>query len=399
MENCKSKSITLAYYLLILLPAIIVISPSATAVIEVALYILFLSNQELRERFLNSLTQPFIIFGFLLFSYITLSAAWSEALLETQIEHIISWRKILLLPIAASLVNTPLAKRQFIIIFICFISLYASISWTFYLLDFSSYKSASQLLRNHTTQGIVFFVAAFSAISLLVNKEKKNAYFITLLVISISIILSNSLVISTSRSSYVILIVLTVCAGVYFGRKKAIFIVPILLTIVAILLATSPTSNARILKMWNEITHSSESTQITSGGARVIFMRNTIPIILNAPIFGHGLKSMPIKYAEQITGEEGWKSTVTTDPHNQYLLFLAEQGIIGLCLFLTFICYCFKQNPPLFYKYIGLSVLLGWLATSLFNGHFSSSVEGKFIFLWCGAMLSSATSRDQPINT
>ena len=117
-------------------------------------------------------------------------------------------------------------------------------------------------------------------------------------------------------------------------------------------------------------------------------------MIKNTPLSGHGLKSMAVEYKKEIDGQSGWKSTITQDPHNQYLLILVEQGAIGLFIFFIYIFCCFKQKPERIYMHIGRSVLLVWIGTSMFNGHFSASVEGKFIFLWCGAMLSQTATKN-----
>lgn len=160
------------------------------------------------------------------------------------------------------------------------------------------------------------------------------------------------------------------------------------------MLFLSPTPHAQIKKVWTEITNIESSNRLTSSGARVVFWKNTLPIVKNASLTGHGLKSMQLEYEKQVKGQNGWKGTVTRDPHNQYLLILVEQGIVGLIIFFIFIYFCFKQRPENIYMGIGRSILLVWLGTSMFNGHFSASVEGKFIFLWCGAMLSQTATKN-----
>lgn len=396
MENYKREKnwcVSYATIIIFILPASIVISPSLTAFFEILLYGLFLSSTELRKRFIESLQQPIVIFGGIFFLFLAASSLWSSASEDTILEHLRSWRKILLLPIAISLINTNFLKTRFLYYFTILIGICALMSWVFYLTDFNFYKSPESLLRNHATQGIIFFTAAFTCIFLLAYKKNTLPTTKILLTAIALIIFTNSFVISTSRSGYIIGIILIMCFGFYSNKKTALILTPALFILSITILYFSPTPYKQINKAWQEITNIDNAKHLTSGGARVIFIKNTIPIIIDSPIIGHGLKSMPIEYAKQVKDLKDWKSVVTRDPHNQYILILAEQGIIGLLLFFGFIIACFYQRAEPFYKYIGLSVLLGWMTTSLFNGHFSASVEGKFIFLWCGAMLSAQLPR------
>jgi O-antigen ligase len=382
--------------LLVMLPAVIVISPSLTALLEIALYALFILNPELRKRFVASLTQPIVIFGFLLCFFIIISSLWSAASWDIKLEHIRSWRKILLLPMAACLIDTPKMKDRFLFVFIIAIAFYALLSWFSYASDIHLFnKEANELLRNHATQGMIFFVGSFVCISFLLYKKNISLKLKIIFSLFTLLILSNFFIVSTSRSGYLIGAVLTVCFGLFLRGKKAMILAPTLFVVLLGVLYISPTPHQRILQMWDEIINVQDTENITSGGARVVFIKNTIPIILDSPIFGHGLKSMSIEYAKQVIDIKSWKGNTTRDPHNQYFLLLAEQGVIGLLIFFSFIGSCFFQKVEPIYKYLGVSVLLGWMATSLFNGHFSASVEGKFIFLWCGAMLAMPLSKHQ----
>jgi O-antigen ligase len=79
----------------------------------------------------------------------------------------------------------------------------------------------------------------------------------------------------------------------------------------------------------------------------------------------------------------------THDPHNQFLKIAAEHGLLGLAVFLALLAAAFRQRgapPP--YRLLGLGVLAAWCATSLFNSHFSTFAEGRFIWLWLGACLA-----------
>lgn len=405
MTSIENKQTLCARYLLLGLIVSIPVSPTLTSFLELAIYTLFLVTPELRKRFTSTLSQPIVTSGLILCGFIVLSSLWSSAPWEEKLEHIISWRKILFLPIAASLLYSSKLKQIFLVTFIISMSCFAIVSWAAYLFDFQLLnKHPNHLLRNHATQGIVFFVAAFSSTILLFYQKHLCSKYKAVFFIASIIILSNCFFITTSRSAYVAGLILAICFTIYAEKKKSIFFAPIACLIFTGILYLSPTPHSQIKKVWSEIVNVNTTSTITSSGARLVFWQNTIPIIKKTPLAGHGLKSMALEYKKEIDGQNGWESTITRDPHNQYLLILVEQGAVGLIIFFCFIFYCFKQKSERLYTHIGRSVLLVWLGNSMFNGHFSASVEGKFIFLWCGAMLATPLSKnlkaphDNPLN-
>ena len=89
-----------------------------------------------------------------------------------------------------------------------------------------------------------------------------------------------------------------------------------------------------------------------------------------------------------VEGVEGWRGVATGDPHNQFLKFLGEQGIIGLAAVLFLIFRAVTCPAPVPYRQLAIAVMAGWCATSLANSHFSTFVEGRMLFFCLGAMLA-----------
>jgi O-antigen ligase len=51
------------------------------------------------------------------------------------------------------------------------------------------------------------------------------------------------------------------------------------------------------------------------------------------------------------------------------------------------------QKSSKMYFHLGIGVLMAWCATSLFNSHFSTFTEGRFIYIWLGIMLASESNK------
>ena len=388
MESESGRATVWATYVLLALPFVTVLSPTLTGLLEVVLYLLFIVTPALRKRFVDSLHQPMVIFGFCLCFIIVASSVWSSADWESKLGPMKNWRKILLLPIAVSLINHALWKDRFVLVFIFAITAMASLSWVSWMSGLVIYKPATAMLRNDATQGMIFCVAAFASACLMAYHKSISLNVKRMLAVCCLIVLSNSVMISTGRSGYILGIVLVGCFGLYMGGKKSLVITPLLLAITVGIFYLSPTPHHEITKGLRNIMNAENAGEPTSAGLRVVFWKNTLPVIKQSPVIGHGLRGFKAEYAKQVAGIEGWKGIVTDDPHNQYLFLLAEQGILGLAALLAFMLSCFFQKTDPLYRFLGLSILVGWMATSLFNGHFSSSVEGRFVFLWCAAMLS-----------
>jgi pheromone shutdown protein TraB len=158
----------------------------------------------------------------------------------------------------------------------------------------------------------------------------------------------------------------------------------------------SSTSIERINKLYDQIdsiSHSifnnyefkdNQSTIIVADPAtdsRYDFMINTLNLIKKSNskelLLGHGAGNFGNVYNSTITSDQ----LQTSDPHNQYLKILVENGLIGLIIFiiiLSLIIFRWQDNQ------ISVNILIIWLITSLFNSHFSTFAEGTLIWALLG---------------
>jgi O-antigen ligase len=120
-----------------------------------------------------------------------------------------------------------------------------------------------------------------------------------------------------------------------------------------------------------------------------VIWENTLLLVREAPVLGHGLGSFESQYARVVerTGP-GWRATPSSDPHNQYLAFLAETGVVGLAAFLWFLLAAIRQPVSGSFRVAGLALLTAWSATSLFSSHFEVFNEGHMIMFFLGALLA-----------
>lgn len=238
----------------------------------------------------------------------------------------------------------------------------------------------------------------FSAIGLtalmLARQELDQRLRLGLLVATV-LLVGNVLLVTTGRSGYLALLVCAACLAVAeilargFNRKS---LAGAGLSLVAVVMALAllPGPRTQIAQAVHEMTHYQESQVETRAGQRVIFWKNTLGVIAQSPIIGHGTGAFGTAYGKYVAGKQGLEAMPSSDPHNQYLKIAAEHGLLGLLVFLSILAMALRQKiaPP--WRFLGLATMAAWCATSMANSHFSTFTEGTFIYVWLGVMLAQA---------
>jgi O-antigen ligase len=324
---------------------------------------------------------------------------------KTYSNNIISWRKFLLLPIGYILfTNSQYIKDKafkFIFYFIVALTILAMI-YKSQLLFFFNENTIKFHIGSSSSEGM--FVSVALAIGLWSFTQKEPVLGLTRLPLALlTFYLMAYIVMFTSgRSGYIAMfIVLTSMSLIYIKNLKKIIAwkfglgLIVVATITVALLSVSKTSSDRINLAITEFKQSEQNSTkniYTSVGQRLIFWKNTIDMLPQYFVFGVGTGGFQAAYTKQVLDKTGLDALITQDPHNQYLKILIEQGVIGLLLYLSMIIRVLIQSNKDASKFVLFStVLYIWLITSLFNAHFSTFMEGTFIWAWMGLMGSYST--------
>lgn len=370
-------------------------SPPVTVLLELSLFALMLAFPSLRLRLWRALRQPLALMALAFWILLALGLLYSEAPSQQALDIWISWRRILLLVVAVALFEDLHAKRQLVWTLIVATTLCALASFAGMLFGFTFYKyELGIVLRNYAAQGMFFSVAAFAAIIFIKYERAGTARL--LLGAAAVLLLANVVFVTPARSGYVVLAVLAAALVWGWSSKAAHFkrlawASSATLLMLAVL-ASSPLVRERVAQGIDEAATWRQKTEgFTSIGIRVAFLRNTLELIAERPLIGYGTGAFETAYNRMVKGRPGMEGMPSHDPHNQFLKIAAEHGLLGLAVFLALLVSAFRQRgvpPP--YRLLGLGVLTAWCASSLFNSHFSTFAEGRFIWLWLGACLAAA---------
>lgn len=365
-------------------------STSLTGVVEILLLLTFLSFKELRYRLLASVKQPMVVMALVWLAVLGVGTLFSLAPGEESLDILASWRKILLIPMAAAVFEDDSWKLRMAWTFLYAAILSLALSYLSWFMEIIIHERPGIIIHNHATQGMVFGVALFTAAVLLRFKIATSRGSRVLLAAASFFLLLNILLITPGRSGYLALLVLTAVLSFFSVKGWPRYVLCLSLPlIIGLALFLSPLAKKGIMQGINEIQQYDQAESVTSMGTRVIMWQNTLKIIQQRPLFGHGTGAFLEAYRKQVKGVSGWQGELAHDPHNQYLRVAAEHGLAGLILFLVFIAAFFRQNVTGWPRIIGVGILLSWCATSLFSAHFNTFTEGRFLMIWCGAFLAS----------
>ncbi len=384
-------AVTAARYLLLAELLFLFVSTSLAVVAELLLFLVFLVFPSLRRRVAELVRQPMIFMAIAWAVVLTLGLLYSIGPGAENLDIWKSWRKLLLLPMAAAVFDSEEWKKKFVWTFLCAVAAGLLVSFGSWLLELPLLKREPVpgiVIHNHATQGMLFAAGFFAAVLAWRFLPPRSRLAKGLLLAIIPGVFLNIVFITTGRSGYLVFLVFSGLLPIFLlrGLPRYLFMLAVPLAIGA-LLFFSPAASQRILQGVDEMQNYAQDAKLTSMGIRMMMWKNTVALIKDRPVFGHGTGGFREAYRLQVEGREGWQYQVVNDPHNQFMRILAEQGLAGLLVFALFLVAFFRQGCGVPWSYLGIGVILAWCASSLFSAHFSTFVEGRFVWLWCGALL------------
>ncbi len=393
------RAVTLVRALVITTFVTMMFSPPATNLLQGIVFILCIASGEVRARLWAARRQPLVIGALLFLLILLIGAIYSEAGIQAGMVSAWSWRKLLLVPIAAALFVEDRTKVMLLRVMVISCAVVAFASFVTMAVPALLPPSLGDggrgvLVRNHATQGMIFAMAAFGGASLALFPALGETRARRRLWAFAAVLLAANVIALTSRSGYLVLLTVSAFMGLGWGMNRGLSVAKAaVIAVVATLLlgglfALSPTTSQRIEQATSEMATYAKNPEYTSMGVRVHFWQNATALIRQRPLLGWGTGAFETAYAREVSGREGLQGLVTGDPHNQYMKIAAEQGLLGLLVFLGFLAMSLRQRPRLAFRILGLGGVAAWGASSLANAHFSTHSEGIFIYLWMGAMLA-----------
>lgn len=228
------------------------------------------------------------------------------------------------------------------------------------------------VFHDYTQQGIVCLILAAMAASFAQVESVRLRKNVLWGIAAAAVI--NIVFLLQSRTSYLILVPLLLfwawrLVGGRDASWRGLALGLFILSGATAVALMTPRVQQRLVQAQQDVLRYSAKREATSMGIRLELWKRTLPIIASAPLLGHGLGQWGPEYDAQIKDFTNYADFKMGHPHQEALLILAEQGAIGLALFVTLLAflarYIGRLEPPQrdFYS----SLLLIYVAASLAN--------------------------------
>jgi O-antigen ligase len=375
-------------------------SPALVNLFLALLLLLTLGSASIRQRLALTWAQPMVKGSALLLALLGAGILYSASGWRDGLNQLWAWRTLGFMAIAAALFDDVRWKR---IALRAFAGVTALGALAVVLMSIQQTWASGQhnpvpvtLFRNYATQGMTF-TAALVACGLLWWVE--SGRWRQLWCASALVLLVATTVVTEGRSGYLVLLAAAAVFVLGSLLQMGLSLTRALAGALAIaglglaLVTASPVARQRIDLALTEMRNfESQGNQVTSMGLRMYFWRDAVTLTSERPIFGWGTGSYAKAQGQLVAGRTGAAAMPTTDPHNQFLKIAAENGLVGLGVFLVFLISLLRQRPSPSYRLAGLSVLAGWCATSLASSHFSTFQEGHLLALYLGITLAAESA-------
>ena len=345
--------------------------------------------KKIENLYKNSLVRAFFLFFIvhLIGLFWTDNLSWGGEISRKMLEFAI------LFPILIYIVKLS-NKHLLVNIFLAAISVSVFTSILIWLDLIEPFKNATLSnptpFASHITHTPFVAFGAFIIGSHILNFYKTYNNLKNLFLLLLFLTFSLNIFITGGRAGQIVYIVLM--GFLFFSKMKlsirsVIIFSLILMTTLFLVFKTSPIFKARIHSAINDI-QTLSSNKTSSVGARITYAQNTLRVFLKNPIFGVGTGDFPKEYSK-VKKEFSPGSLDTRNPHNMYLLILAQLGVLGLYFFIVIFYRLYRSLPEdnPYFRQLGMGLIIYFtvinFSDSYLLGHFTS-----FQFIFFSAILS-----------
>jgi len=324
---------------------------------------------------------PVAACSMLSFLWFLLGSCYTSATSGEAFSMIMKYRELLFIPIFISFLTTELYRswvwKAFCIASV--LALFVSYLMYFGILDLNVHGDPS--FKNRIAHSVfISFFAFYCA-----HKAYDGLHYKKLHIVLFVVCLHNLFFVVPGRTGQLIVIALILLFAIQrLGNKQRLFIViAVLLSLTFYLNFSDKASriNEGIANTQAYLKPVPEQTE-SPMGLRYTFWGNSLKLILEKPLLGHGTGSYSREYRRLVQDER----LVSKNPHNEFFMIGVQLGLIGLFIYLGFLGsqYYYAKKLPNHEKWFAQGLLLSLMITSSFNSPFLDHNEGH----WFGTMIA-----------
>lgn len=365
------------------------VATSALSLFSVITFILWLLSGKYRE--LPSLLKNnlIVLLAILLFFLFILGVLYSSANLPEALSYLKKYRELLFIPIVISLLrDNPIARKRCEIAFLSGCAILLLTSYCMYFSIIPTAKFGYSILF-HITHNFFMSILAFYAAHKSVDSQQKGFKFLWVIIFLLCVL--NMFYIAPGRTGMLVFIFLMILFFVQrLSKVKLFFSLVVLTLLVVTAFITSKNFSSRSSLALKEIQSYEYGASRTSLGMRFDWWVDSVALIKEKPILGHGTGSFTSEHDKFISGSKVMK---TDNPHNEFLLIGVQLGVVGVIaftlLFIAQLLCSFKLDKP--DKMFAQGVLIAMVIGCTMNSFLFDTHQGHF---W--AILSSVYFSSHP---
>lgn len=380
------------------------VSTAATSTLMVVIILLFALSGNYREKFHTVVANP-MSFPIALFCAATaLGCAYGLGSANDKLHYLGKYLSLLAVPLLLPLFGRREVRVWALVAFVAAMMVTLALSFSIRFDWLPAPVKAAIDARDQTMWGpgnpVVFklhithsFLMAIAAFLLVIGARHAASVRIGRICLVLAFLAAcNVLLMVKSRTGFVVLALLAAyLLFTRFGRKGIVLAALGLAVAGTVAYQSSTVFHQRIQETAAEASAWQEGKgDETAIGLRLDYYANTLAIIAEHPWFGVGTGGFEAAYGERIRNTQMLPSK---NPHNQYLLTLAQLGVFGLAALLFLYGSYWRQAAGLSAPFgeIARGVLLAIVVGNLFNSFMLDFTERMF-FAWVGGLLFAELS-------
>lgn len=317
--------------------------------------------------------------GLALFLWAVVASVWSTGTSDDIGETLRKYREFFLLPLMWLVVHQLKFLGKVQTLLICALIFSVVLTFVFWLdwYDFSLYRQVELSVKDD----IFFSLSSSFLIYILLPNRSSSRKFVAARIFLICFTLFAVFWIEDGRTGYVISASL-VCWYIWnltdrFTLRLSGLSLLVIFGWVTYLQSSVVQNNVH--RTVNKLTfYFTEGRVLDSTGLRIGWIMTGLEGWTHKPMLGHGTGSYPSEMMNYVP--EGQEKLKSANPHQQYVLFLFEQGLIGVLLFVAFLLALFWQTI-LQKDYVSQGIVLMMILGSGINSSFLDGTESQFYWI------------------
>jgi hypothetical protein len=235
-------------------------------------------------------------------------------------------------------------------------------------------------VKDYVWQSGIFLICGLALVGAAWEHWRTGQRFIAVALVGLAAgFLADNAFVVTSRTAVMVAPVLIAALGYLLLGWRGVLAAGLVAVVLAGgAWATSPYLRARIDHSFTEFRAYRNSDAANSTGLHLQYLRESIGIIREAPLIGHGTGSIIEEFREAAAGRAGTASAVATvNPHNQIFGVAIELGALGTAVLMAM----WAAHILLFGRggvmaWVGMLIVLENVSSSLFNSHLFDFTQG-----------------------